>query len=190
MSRCSLKELKRKYVFQNFEVLFKIVQYIVWKWLLKNNLWFHYLHGLQKQEHKSYNEAITAVAKKLTDVASYELWHHCLGHPGEKVMDSIVNDKIEGVPKLRKNQFYCCAACLSAKFKKSHIGDTKKYDKSVKQISPNTYAIFMMLSSIKVPTVYLPTFRWAKIKYLWSHTFYEIMWTNGQISPNTCANSW
>lgn len=41
----------------------------------------------------------------------------------------------------------------------TNILHTKKYDKSVNQISPNTYAIFMMLFSIKVPTVYVPTFR-------------------------------
>ena len=53
----------------------------------------------------------------------------------------------------------------------TNIYYTKKYDKSVNQISPNTYAIFMMLRSIKVLIVDLicAIFQMSKSKYIWSH---------------------
>ena len=90
---------------------------------MENNLWYHYLEtNPSNTEH--------AVVRQLTDTAEHELWHHRLGHPG-KTVTSIIHDYVDGVPKLRANQFYCCAACMSGKFNKSHIGDNKQGLKSI-----------------------------------------------------------
>ncbi len=92
---------------------------------MENNLWHHYLHPIKSPTSSTINKSIATV-KRLTDMAAYELWHHRLGHPGQKTM-SIIHDHAIGVPKLRRNQFYSCAACLTGKFKKSHIGEVKSY---------------------------------------------------------------
>ena len=51
------------------------------------------------------------------------VWHR-LGHLGEKVT-GIIHKHVQGVPKLRQNQFYCCDACMVGKFHNIHIGNTK-----------------------------------------------------------------
>ena len=81
-----------------------------------NGLWYHYMNTPmhtpnQQQQHTQ------GYCHRLTDSASYELWHQRLGHPGHKVMDNI-HKHTTGVPKLRGNQFYQCASCMDAKFKK------------------------------------------------------------------------
>ena len=57
------------------------------------------------------------------------MWHHRLGHPGEKTM-SHIHKHVKGVPKLCKNQFYSCAACLAINMRKNYIGPTKSYNKT------------------------------------------------------------
>jgi deoxyuridine 5'-triphosphate nucleotidohydrolase len=91
----------------------------------ENNLWYHYLDQITNDEYDRIGHNIRAVVKTLSNGASYELWHNRLGHPGPKVME-VLHKHVDGVPKLKKNKFYSCAACMSSKFRKTHIGTTKR----------------------------------------------------------------
>ena len=81
------------------------VSHITFDMFMENNLWFHYLDPLIGEEQQAINFASKASIKALTDTAQYELWHHRLGHPGTKVTE-MIHKHVEGVPKLRPNQFY------------------------------------------------------------------------------------
>ena len=109
---------------------------------MENNLWFHYFAPIQSHERSNIQQSFATV-RKLTDQAAHELWHHRLGHPGEKITEQI-HKHVHGVPKLRRNQFYSCAACLSGKFRKTHIGEVKSYnkdDQTTKEEDTSTYKI-------------------------------------------------
>ena len=92
---------------------------------MENNLWFQYLHPVSKSDQQIIHKNVKSVVKSLSDGAAYEFWHHRLGHPGQKIMDK-VHSAVEGVPKLKRNKFYSCASCNSAKLRKVHTGPTKK----------------------------------------------------------------
>ena len=64
------------------------------------------------------------VVRKLSNGAAYKLWHNRLGHPGDTIM-SHVHKNVIGVPQLKRHKFYSCAACMSSKLKKKHIGPSK-----------------------------------------------------------------
>jgi hypothetical protein len=102
----------------------------------ENNLWFHYLDQVTADEYDKIGKDASAVVRTLSNGAAYELWHNRLGHPGETIM-SKVHMHVEGVPKLKKNKFYSCAACMSAKFKKSHIGPSKTMIKTATDPKPS-----------------------------------------------------
>ena len=55
----------------------------------------------------------------------FELWHHRLGHPGRKVTQKFYDNTI-GVPPMKPNKFYNCAACMSCKFHSRHIPSLPK----------------------------------------------------------------
>jgi hypothetical protein len=55
-----------------------------------------------------------SVIRKLSDAASYELWHQRLGHCGTSTM-AIIHKHVQGVPKLKGNSFYRCPSCLAGK---------------------------------------------------------------------------
>jgi hypothetical protein len=95
----------------------------------ENNLWFHYLDQVTAKEYSNLGNTAKAIVKTLSTSANYELWHNRLGHPGERVMSEI-HKHVSGVPKLKRNKFYSCSSCLSAKFRKSHIGPKKKMSKT------------------------------------------------------------
>jgi dUTP pyrophosphatase len=103
----------------------------------ENNLWFHYNCGVTAEEQRQLVSQQKAIIRTLSEGASYELWHHRLGHPGEKVM-SIIHQHVKGVPKLRKNHFYSCAACLAKNIKKVHIGEKKQYVKDPNATKPGS----------------------------------------------------
>jgi deoxyuridine 5'-triphosphate nucleotidohydrolase len=87
----------------------------------ENNLWYHYLDQVTASEYKALGSSTKAMIKTLSNAANYELWHNRLGHPGERIMQE-VHKHVTGVPKLKRNKFYSCSACISAKFRKQHIG--------------------------------------------------------------------
>jgi dUTP pyrophosphatase len=94
----------------------------------ENNLWFHYLDQVTEKEYNHFGNTAKAIVKTLSASASYELWHNRLGHPGERIMSEI-HKHVSGVPKLKRNKFYSCSSCLSAKFRKKHIGPHKTLTK-------------------------------------------------------------
>jgi transposase InsO family protein len=100
----------------------------------ENNLWFHYNCGVSQKEKEKLDPKLKVIVQTLSEGTSYELWHHRLGHPGEKVMD-LIHHHVKGVPKLKKNHFYSCAACLAKNILKVHIGEQKEYVKSIKKDS-------------------------------------------------------
>jgi hypothetical protein len=102
----------------------------------ENNLWFHYNNGITQSEKDSLTHHKRAIVWQLSEGASYELWHHRLGHPGEKVM-GLIHQHVKGVPKLRKNHFYSCAACLAKNIRKVHIGEKKEYKKKPDKEPPD-----------------------------------------------------
>ena len=90
----------------------------------ENNLWFHYLDQVTNDEYSKIGTRTSAIVKKLSTGAAYELWHNRLGHPGKNIMKTI-HKHVIGVPHLKANKFYSCAACMSSKLRKTHIGPTK-----------------------------------------------------------------
>jgi heterodisulfide reductase subunit B len=49
---------------------------------------------------------------------------------------SEIHKHVSGVPKLKQNKFYSCSTCISTKFRKNHIGTTKKMTKSLTDKQP------------------------------------------------------
>ena len=90
-----------------------------------NGSWYHYIDQLPSEEQQKVGKAMKSRIKKLSDSANYELWHHWLGHPDQKLMEKIHKTAI-GVPKLKRNKFCSCASCNSDKFKRKHIGPLKR----------------------------------------------------------------
>ena len=80
---------------------------------------YHYL--FQPTNHKPYiPQQPKSIIRAMNYAAIFELWHHCLGHPGTKITLKFVEHTI-GVPLLKPNKFYNCAACMSCKFRNRHI---------------------------------------------------------------------
>ena len=92
---------------------------------MENNLWYHYLSPVTTHNNSKLISSVKSIMHSLSDGANFELWHHRLGHPGTTVMQK-VHQSVLGVPQLKANKFYSCASCNSAKFRKKHIGPTKR----------------------------------------------------------------
>ena len=105
------------------------VNHLVFSAYSDNNLWYHYLDEIPQQEFQSIQTQSKAVVNSLNSTALYHLWHHRLGHPCDKIMQE-VQKNCEGVPKLQSPSFFNCSVCNSSKFRKRHIGPTKKVNKS------------------------------------------------------------
>ena len=56
---------------------------------MENNLWFHYLAPITTHDRHKLSTSVKSIVNSLSDGANYELWHHRLGHPGQKVMERI-----------------------------------------------------------------------------------------------------
>ena len=99
---------------------------------MQNHLWYHYLTPDTYTTSTSY-----PIIHQLNDTALHELWHHCLGHPGQTITD-IIHHYVDGVPKLRPNKFYACGACMVGKFCCTHIGKRKTMlNKTIYKHLPN-----------------------------------------------------
>ena len=92
----------------------------------ENNLWFHYLDQVTEKEYNRLGNTAKAIVKTLSTGASYELWHNRLGHPGERIMDE-VHKHVSGVPKFKRNKFYSCSSCMSAKFRKNILDNKRNW---------------------------------------------------------------
>ena len=84
---------------------------------MENDLWFHYAPDTSSTTGK-------AVVHSLSPRASFELWHHRLGHVCSKTVEHMHKYSI-GVPKLKEPPFYKCGTCMACKSKKSSFGPPK-----------------------------------------------------------------
>ena len=101
------------------------VNHIRYPTFMRNNLWYHYLFVPNATQEKHIS---TPIIRSLNTSASYEIWHHRLGHPGMKVSQHF-HDNTIGVPHLKPNKFYSCGSCVSCKFHNrtiSRLGELKK----------------------------------------------------------------
>ena len=78
---------------------------------MENDLWYHYAPDAPSRNGK-------AVVHALTQRASFELWHHRLGHTCSRTVENMYKFAT-GVPKLKEPPFYKCGTCLAGKMKKS-----------------------------------------------------------------------
>lgn len=84
--------------------------------VLCNGLWYttHSLLSLLPDRPSG-----TPTLYKLSTDVHHELWHQRLGHPGQKITQTI-SSCVHGVPKIHqyRNHFYQCDSCLKAKISK------------------------------------------------------------------------
>ena len=71
-------------------------------------MWFHYL---------KIGSVTMPTIRKLSTMSEYELWHHRLGHPNDRVLTTM-HKYARGIPKLRPPDFYSCESCNLGKLKK------------------------------------------------------------------------
>ena len=95
------------------------INHIKYPTFMRNNLWYHYLFH-PSVPTTSVPEQPRSIIRALNYAATFELWHYCLGHPGRKITENFYEHTL-GVPLLKPNKFYTCAACLSCKFRNRHI---------------------------------------------------------------------
>ena len=89
----------------------------------------------QKKTSQAADCRHDAVVRSLSNRASYELWHHRLGHPSKHIMENI-HKYADGVPRLRHNNLWECSSCAQGKLKKSHIGVSPKPHQHVMPLKP------------------------------------------------------
>ena len=103
---------------------------------MPNNLWYHALQTpCQLETTRAAGRRHDAIVRSLSSRASYELWHHRLGHPSQHIMENIYK-YVDGVPRLKHNDLWKCSSCAQGKLKKSHIGVSPKPQKHVKPLKP------------------------------------------------------
>ena len=91
----------------------------------KNNLWYHETMTTQQEPARQDSHIHQMSINKLSNAASYEIWHQRLCHPGKNVMQSIHKHSI-GIPPLKGNSFWKCNSCMSSKSQKTyHTKDHK-----------------------------------------------------------------
>ena len=110
-----------------------------------NNLWYHDNATLQQSTTNSSSP--TPTINKLSNAASYKLWHQRLCYPGTNVMSNIHKHALN-VPTLKGNSFWKCPSCMSGKFDKSyHIKE-----KTSKKTQPPVHHSFASLyDDIRLP---------------------------------------
>ena len=84
---------------------------------MENDLWCHYAYDTNSSTGK-------AVVHTLSQRASFELWHHRLGHACPRTIENMHKYAL-GIPKHREPPFYKCGTCLACKTKKSSHGPGK-----------------------------------------------------------------
>ena len=95
------------------------INHIKYPTFMRNNLWYHYLFQ-PTTSPTSIPEQPQSIIRSMNYSAIFELWHLRLGHPGRKITQKFFEHTI-GVPLLKPNKFYNCAACMSCKFRNRHI---------------------------------------------------------------------
>ena len=100
------------------------VNHIKFPTFMKNNLWFHHLYLHSDRQNPTLDIPMSSIVKSLSYYATYELWHHRLGHPGKSITERFHNSVI-GVPPLRPPPFHSCGSCLRSKFHNTSRRDLK-----------------------------------------------------------------
>ena len=79
----------------------------------------------------------------------YKLWHHCLAHPGENIMEQAPKS-CNGLPKtLQKPNFHAYEACITSKM----MAYKKNYSNiDISKISPGSY-FQLNYAFIRGPTI-------------------------------------
>ena len=90
------------------------ISHIKFPTFMKNNLWYHHLHVTESPIHNP-TKPLTSIVRSLTYHATYELWHHRLGHPSKSITDKF-HAAVIGVPPLKCPKFHACGSCLRSKF--------------------------------------------------------------------------
>ena len=82
------------------------------------------------KKFEAHDPEVNLRVNRLSDAASWELWHQRLGHSGTSVLETI-HDHAEGVPRLHGNAFYKCPSCMPGKLctkqpskRKGNLGST------------------------------------------------------------------
>ena len=101
------------------------VNHLVFSAYSDNNLWHHYLNEIPQSDFHSLSTQSKAILNSLNVNALYHIWHHRLGHPSHKIMKEAHKHCI-GIPKLKEPAFFNCTTCNSSKFRRTHIGPTKR----------------------------------------------------------------
>lgn len=94
---------------------------------------------------------------RLSDAASFELWHQRLMHPGANTMKHQAKVSI-GVPPLKGNAFYKCASCMASKCTKKPVRTPLGVSKQKDSGSPTATAseeINNLIDEI-IDDVYIP----------------------------------
>ena len=94
------------------------INHFTYPTFMRKNLWFHYL--FKPSSNSSDINPQTSIICTLYYGATFDLWHHRLGHPGTKIIEQF-SDHTIGVPKLKPHKFYNCALCSRCKFHSRHI---------------------------------------------------------------------
>ena len=116
------------------------VNHIIYPTHMKNNLWFHYMKPIPN--YPQLNIPNTSVVRALNANATFELWHHRLGHPGTNVTEKFHEHTI-GVPPMKYPSFYVCGSCLRSKF----------HSRTMKRININTFQSSSLPVHPSPPTV-------------------------------------
>ena len=88
--------------------------------IMSNNLW--YCEQPPSVSTTNIHTICRAVIRSLNQTATYELWHHRMGHAGKHAMEKL-SQMVDGVPTLfPKNPLYKCPHCLTGKATKHMAG--------------------------------------------------------------------
>ena len=104
------------------------VNHLVFSAYSNNNLWHHYLNEIPQKDFHSLSTQSKAILNSLNANALYHIWHHRLGHPSHNIMYE-AHKHCLGIPKLKEPSFFNCTTCNSSKFRRTHIGPTKRQAK-------------------------------------------------------------
>ena len=111
-----------------------------------NKLWYHDCTTINSHNLKP-------VINKLSQAASYKLWHQRLCHPGKSTMQK-VHLHATGIPPLKGNSFWKCSSCMTAKCHKSYHTSRQ----AVKKNNSKSVTLKDLLAEEKEPIddIYMP----------------------------------
>ena len=113
------------------------INHVSYPTFMRNNLWYHYLNNDSYGSTQPLQQNGMSIIRNMSYHATFELWHHRLGHPGKKVTE-IFHNHVIGVPHLRANIFFNCSSCMYGKFRNNTISKHKHSTKTTLPPTPVT----------------------------------------------------